>query len=361
MRQKQETYIIAEAGVNHNGCVQTAMQMIDAAAVAGVDAIKFQMFKADKLVTHNAPKAAYQQENTKENSGQYEMLQKLELKPSDFLQLKYYCLGKGIEFLATPFDGDSLQFLVDSCEIDTIKISSGDLTNAPFLLQAAKTGLPIILSTGMATVGEIEKALVVLAYGYSLGLADEDFSWEDAYNAYFSELGQQLLLQRVTLLHCTTEYPAPVAEVNLSAMHTMQNTFGLPVGYSDHTEGLTVSIGAVALGACVIEKHFTLDKEMAGPDHKASLEPSELKQLTQEIRNMETALGNGIKLPGPQEQKNRLAARKSLIAARNICVGEVFTKENLTVKRPGNGVSPERYWDYLGERALRNYAEDELL
>lgn len=361
MKQKQGTYIIAEAGVNHNGCLQTAMQMIDAAAEADVDAIKFQAFKSDKLVARHAPKAVYQQENTKENSGQYEMLQKLELKPSDFLQLKSYCAEKGIEFLATPFDEDSLQFLVESCKLETIKISSGDLTNSPFLLQVAKTGLPVILSTGMAAVGEIEKALVVLAYGYSLGLADEEFSWEDAYNAYFSELGQQLLPQRVKLLHCTTEYPAPAAEVNLSAMQTMKSTFGLPGGYSDHTEGLTVSIGAVALGACIIEKHFTLDKEMEGPDHKASLDPEELKQLTQEIRKMEAALGNGIKIPGPQEQKNRLAARKSLIAARSIRAGEVFSKENLTVKRPGNGVSPERYWDYLGKRALRDYAEDELL
>ncbi|WP_018702966.1 N-acetylneuraminate synthase [Anaeromusa acidaminophila] len=361
MTQKRETYIIAEAGVNHNGCLQTAMKMVAAAADAGANAIKFQAFKSDKLVTRYAPKAAYQQENTRENSGQYEMLQKLELRSSDFLQLKNYCVEKGIEFLATPFDEDSLNFLVDSCGLKIIKISSGDLTNAPFLLQAAKTGLPIILSTGMATVGEIEKALAVLAYGYSLGIGAEKFTWDDAYNAYISEDGQQLLHQRVTLLHCTTEYPAPMEEVNLLAMQAMKSTFGLPVGYSDHTEGLAVSIGAVALGACMLEKHFTLDKQMAGPDHKASLEPAELKQLTQEMRNMESALGNGIKAPGLHERKNRLAARKSLVAGRKICEGEIFTKENLTIKRPGNGVSPERYWDYLGTRALKDYTEDELV
>ena len=361
MKKRQGTYIIAEAGVNHNGCVQTAMQMIDAAVAAGVDAIKFQAFKSEKLVTRHAPKAAYQQKNTKEKSGQYEMLQKLELKPGDFLQLKNYCVEKEIEFLATPFDEDSLQFLVDSCGLESIKISSGDLTNSPFLLQAAKTGLSVILSTGMATVGEIEKALAVLAYGYSLDVVDEKLFWEDAYNAYFSERGQQLLRQRVTLLHCTTEYPAPVEEVNLSAMHAMKSTFGLPVGYSDHTEGLTVSIGAVALGACMIEKHFTLDKQMAGPDHKASLEPAELKLLAQEIRNMEAALGNGIKTPGLHERNNRLAARKSLVAAQKIRVGEIFTHENLAVKRPGVGISPEQYWDLLGERSARDYNEDELL
>lgn len=361
MNQKQEIYIIAEAGVNHNGCLRTAMEMVDVAVAAGVNAIKFQAFKSDKLVTRHAPKAVYQQENTKDKSGQYEMLQKLELKPNDFLQLKNYCLEKGIEFLATPFDEDSLKFLAKSCGLETIKISSGDLTNAPFLLQIAQTGLPVILSTGMATVGEIEKALVVFAYGYSLDIEAEKFSWEDAYNAYFSEHGRQLLQQRVTLLHCTTEYPAPVAEVNLSAMHAMKSTFGLPVGYSDHTEGLTASIGAAALGACMLEKHFTLDRQMAGPDHRASLEPAELKQLTQEIRNMEAALGNGIKAPGLQERHNRLVARKSLVAAQPVRKGELFTKENLTVKRPGNGISPSEYWYYLGRRAEKDHMKDDQI
>lgn len=361
MKLRQGTYIIAEAGVNHNGCVQTAMQMVDVAAAAGVNAIKFQAFNPEKLVARHAPKAVYQQENTKESEGQYEMLQKLKLNCTELLQLKNYCLVKRLDFLATPFDEDSLKFLVDSCGLESIKISSGDLTNSPFLLQAAKTGLPVILSTGMATIGEIEKALVILAYGCSLNGVDEKFTWEDAYNAYFSEKGQRLLQQRVTLLHCTTEYPAPVEEVNLSAMHAMKSTFGLPVGYSDHTEGLAVSIGAVALGACMIEKHFTLNKQMAGPDHKASLEVAELKQLTQAIRNMEAALGNGIKTPRLHERNNRLAARKSLVAAQEIRVGDIFTKENMTVKRPGNGVPPDEYWNYIGKRASRDYIEDELI
>lgn len=361
-QEKRKTYIIAEAGVNHNGSLKIAKEMVDAAIQAGADAIKFQMFKAEKLVTKKALLAAYQQEALQATRcSQFEMLQRLELSSKDFLELKEYCKEK-IEFLVTPFDEESLQFLVGKCKLKQIKISSGDLTNLPFLLQVAKTGLPVILSTGMGTLGEIEQALMILAYGYSLSKAKKTvFSWEAAQHLYFSEAGQQTLKRKVCLLHCTTEYPAPVGEVNLLALTTMRETFGLSVGYSDHTNGNMVAIGAVALGACIVEKHFTLDRTWEGPDHQASLEPGELEQLIRSIRQLELALGHGRKLPGACEQKNRGAARKSLVASKQICIGERFSIDNITVKRPGNGISPSAYWAYLGQLAQKNYDEDDLL
>ncbi len=361
-QEKRKTYIIAEAGVNHNGSLKIAKKMVDTASQAGADAIKFQMFKAEKLVTKKAPLAAYQKDALQATRrSQFEMLNRLELSCEEFLQLQEYCQEK-IEFLVTPFDEESLQFLVEKCKLTQLKISSGDLTNLPFLLQAAKTGLPVILSTGMGTVGEIEQALMILAYGYSLGEAKETvFSWDAVKDVYFSEAGQRTLQQKVSLLHCTTEYPAPVSEVNLLALATMRETFGLSVGYSDHTEGNTIAIGAVALGSCIVEKHFTLDKTWEGPDHKASLEPGELEHLIRSIRQIELALGHGRKLPGACEQKNRIAARKSLVAAKSIQAGECFSIENLTVKRPGHGVSPAAYWAYLGQLAQKNYDEDDLI
>ena len=362
MRGRAErTYIIAEAGVNHNGSLEIAKQLIDVAVDAEVDAVKFQMFTADSLVIQTAEQAEYQQKATK-NQSQYAMLKKLELTEEAILTLLSYCQERKIDFLATPFDCYSLAFLSQKCGLKKMKLSSGDLTNSPFLLQAAKTSLPIILSTGMGTIGEIERALQVFSYGYMHEEEDvAHFSWDKAIEAYVSLKGQQLLREKVTLLHCTTEYPAPLEEVNLLAMETMEKTFSLPVGYSDHTEGIAIAIAAAALGAVVIEKHFTLDKTWPGPDHKASLEPDELRQMSRAIRQVEAALGGAVKIPGKREMINRTAARKSLIAAGPICKGEKFKKENLTVKRPGNGVTPSEYWYYLGRRAEKDYMKDDLI
>lgn len=359
----KKTYIIAEAGVNHNGSLSTAKAMVDAAAEAGVDAIKFQMFKADQLVTVEAPLADYQKEVLQSAaSSQCEMLKQLELTESELMELKEYCQEQNLNFLVTPFDELSLEFLVDQCKVKKIKVSSGDLTDTPFLWKIAKTGLPIILSTGMAMIGEIEKALVVISYGYvETDKKHADFSWEEAHNIFFSDKGQRVLRQNVILLHCTTEYPAPFNEVNLLAISTLAKIFQLPVGYSDHTEGSAASLGAVALGACVVEKHFTLDKTMAGPDHKASLEPSELKNLVLMIRQIEQTLGSGLKYPGESERKNRTVSRKSLVASKHIEKGDVFTGDNITIKRPGSGTDPSRYWDLLGKNAQKSYLKDEMI
>lgn len=363
--EKEKTYIIAEAGVNHNGSLETAKRMIDVAVSAGVEAVKFQFFKTDKLVTRDAIKAPYQQatmQNEPQGDSQHDMLKKLELGETDLLVLREYCAEKAIDFLVTPFDEISLEYLVNDCKVSKLKISSGDITNAPFLLKAARSGLPIILSTGMATVGEIEQALAVLAYGYGCGaMQDEKINWGNIYNFYFSREGQCLLQQNVSLLQCTTEYPAPVAQANLRAIQTLRNTFGVQSGYSDHTEGIAVATAAVAMGAVFIEKHFTLDKAMPGPDHKASLEPEELRQLVKAIRQVEEALGTGIKIPVKEELSNRMAARKSLVAAQRIRKGESFTEQNLTIKRPGTGLSPLLFWERLGMKAEKEYQADELI
>lgn len=362
-QKRQKTYIIAEVGVNHNGSLKIAKKMVDTAAEAGVDAVKFQMFKTDKLVTTRAPMAEYQKEASQNGASfQYEMLKQLELKELDFLELKEYCQEKKLDFLVTPFDEQSLEFLAEQCRVQKLKISSGDLTNAPFLLQVSQTGLPVILSTGMGTLSEIEQALKIMAFGYLDGKVEaESFSWDKVEETYFSAKGQEVLQEKVVLLQCTTEYPASFEEVNLRAMETMKQAFFLPVGYSDHTVGIAISIAAVALGAHIIEKHFTLDRLLPGPDHKASLEPNELQTMCREIRQVEKSLGATKKIPGTVERENRVAARKSLVAAAQIMEGDFFTKENLTVKRPGNGVSPEKYWDYLGKRALKNYEINELI
>ena len=325
-------YIIAEAGINHNGSFETACKLVDAAKSAGADCIKFQTFKSENLVSHNARKADYQK-NTTGNGSQLEMLKKLELSYDEFIELKKYCDKVGICFLSTPFDLESIDFL-NSIDMPFWKIPSGEITNYPYLCSLAKTGKPVIMSTGMCTVEDIEAAIKVL-----------------------TENGTK----EISLLHCNTEYPTPFEDVNLKAMQTMRDKFGLNVGYSDHTKGIEIPIAAVAMGAAIIEKHFTLDRNMDGPDHKASLEPDELAAMVKAIRNIEMAIGTGEKVPSASEKKNMPIARKSIIASRNIKKGEKLTEANLTTKRPGNGISPMKWNEVVGTYAVRDFEEDELI
>ncbi|OIR06750.1 N,N'-diacetyllegionaminic acid synthase [mine drainage metagenome] len=353
----KRAYIIAEAGVNHNGSLDRALQLVDAAAEAGADAVKFQTFKADKLVSRAAPKAGYQIANTGTDESQHEMIRKLELDEAVHRRLMQHCRSRGIEFLSTPFDLESLTMLASRFDLSRIKLGSGEITNAPLLLATARTGKPVILSTGMSDLGDVEDALAVLAYGYACGDVAPSLAAFEA--AYCSEEGRSALSDKVTLLHCTTEYPAPLAEVNLLAMETLRQAFRLPVGYSDHTAGIAITIAAAALGATVIEKHFTLDRKLPGPDHQASLEPDELRQMVRSIRDVEAALGSSVKQPAPSELGNRAVARKSLVASRPVVEGERFSIGNLTVKRPGGGISPMRYWEWLGKPAERDYQTDD--
>ncbi len=349
--------IIAEAGVNHNGSLDMALRLVDAAAEAGSDIVKFQTFRADRLASRFAPKAEYQQRETGKEQSQLEMLRALELNEDAHRRLIERCASRGVEFLSAPFDQESLCLLTETLKLQQLKFGSGELTNAPLLLAAARTGKPIILSTGMSTLTEVEEALGVLALGYSDSGTEPS---QTAFRAAFaSAAGQAALRKNIVLLHCTTEYPAPLEDVNLRAMDTMRATFGLPVGYSDHTEGTAIALAAVARGAIVIEKHFTLDRFLPGPDHKASLTPFELASLVADIRRIELALGDGVKRPAASELKNVPIARKSLVAARNIEMGEVFSDENLTAKRPGSGISPMEHWAWLGRRAPRDFMEDE--
>ena len=350
-------YIIAEAGVNHNGSLDQAIRLVDVAAGAGADAVKFQTFKADKLVSRAAPKAVYQIKNTDATESQHEMIRKLELDEEAHAALVLHCKSKGIEFLSTPFDFESLEMLVRKFDLSRIKISSGDITNAPLLLEAARTGKPVILSTGMSTLGDIEMALSVLAFGYST--RGESPSLAVFEKAYGSAMGRKALQEKVTLLHCTTEYPAPFTDINLRAMATLQQAFDLSVGYSDHTQGIAIPVAAVALGAVIIEKHFTLDRNLTGPDHKASLESDELKQMVRSIREVELALGSSVKRPTESELGNRSIARKSLVASRDTRKGESFTQDNLAVRRPGDGISPIRYWEWIGKTAGKDYQQDD--
>jgi N-acetylneuraminate synthase len=350
-------FIIAEAGVNHNGSLDMALKLVEAAAAAGADAVKFQTFNANRLASRHAEKAQYQVKTTGSGESQLEMLRKLELSPADHDTLITHALARGIEFLSTPFDTESLHLLTRRFGLTTIKISSGDLTNAPLLLDVARASRNVILSTGMATLAEVEAALGVLAFGWTApaNAAPGRAAFEQA---LASDLGQQALRQQVILLHCTTEYPAPINEVNLRAMDTLGAAFGLRVGYSDHTAGIHVAIAAVARGAVLVEKHFTLDRNLPGPDHKASLVPTELLDMVSAIRDVERSLGDGIKRPAPAELGNRAVARKSLVAARDLRVGEPI---ELECKRPGSGISPFRYWDLLGREARRDYEADEAL
>jgi N-acetylneuraminate synthase len=357
--KQHSAYIIAEAGVNHNGSIDMAKQLVDVAADAGADAVKFQTFKAEKLVSKFAPKAEYQKKTTDETESQLEMVKKLELDEEAHRIIMEYCRSRNIDFLSTPFDFDSIDLLVHRLELSRIKIPSGEITNGPYLLHVAQTGKPVILSTGMSTLGEIETALGVLAFGY---LSSKDTpSLRKFHDAYCSEAGRRALTGKVILLHCTTEYPAPFDEVNLRAMETIRTAFGLPVGLSDHTLGIAVSIAAVALNAAVIEKHFTLDRNLPGPDHKASIEPDELKAMVKSIRQVETAIGNERKVPSFSELRNIDIARKSIVAAKPIYAGEVFSSSNLTIKRPGNGLSPMRYWDLIGMKSNNNYDVDSVI
>ncbi|WP_270975046.1 N-acetylneuraminate synthase [Campylobacter helveticus] len=329
----KKVLIIAEAGVNHNGDLNLAKKLIEQAAKAGADVVKFQTFKAEDCVSIKAKKAKYQLENTAKDESQLEMIKKLELSREAHFELMKHCKKHGIAFLSTPFDLESVEFL-RGLDLPYFKIPSGEITNFPYLKAVAKCKKKVLLSTGMANLAEIEAALEILRKN---GTRD------------------------ITLLHCTTEYPAPFEEVNLNAIKTLKEAFKLKVGYSDHTRGIVAALGAVALGAVVIEKHFTLDKTMEGPDHKASLEPSELKELCEGIRTLEKALGNGIKKASKSEAKNKIIARKSLVAKREIQKGEKFSEQNLTTKRPGSGISAMRYEEYLGKRALKTYKKDELI
>jgi N-acetylneuraminate synthase len=354
------TLIIAEAGVNHNGSEELAFKLVDVAFNAGADIVKFQTFKAKSLVTKYAKQADYQITNTKKEESQLAMLSRLELSYETHHKLIKYCSKLGVEFLSTAFDSESLKFLVNDLGLKKLKIPSGELTNAPLVLEHARTGCDLIVSTGMATLAEIEMALGVIAFGYTQN--ENEVPNIDAFQtAYFSEQGQQALKAKVTILHCTTEYPAPMVDINLKAMDTLAAAFNLPAGYSDHSQGITIPIAAVARGACLIEKHFTLDNNMEGPDHKASLEPRELKEMIDAIRNVELAIGNGVKGPRPSEIKNKAIARKSLVAAKAIKAGEKYNAENLTIKRPGNGASPYLYWELLGKDALQDHTEGEVI
>ena len=332
----KKTLIIAEAGVNHNGDIAKAKTLIDKGAEAGVDYVKFQTFKAEKLVTKQAQRAAYQDKNTQNNDSQYEMLKKLELSQTVHQELIDYCKVKGVKFLSTGFDNDSLAFLAQ-LGVRIAKVPSGEITNLPYLRQVASLFPEVILSTGMATIDEIKDAVKVLIdYGVSK--------------------------DKITILHCNTEYPTPMEDVNLKAMLHIQKELGVSVGYSDHTLGIEVPIAAVALGATVIEKHFTLNKTLPGPDHKASLEPDELKAMVSAIRNIEKAIGgSGLKEVSPSEEKNRPIARKSIVAATKIAQGQVFTSENLTIKRPGTGISPMQWDEVIGKKAKKDFQEDDLI
>ncbi|WP_394229105.1 N-acetylneuraminate synthase [Shewanella colwelliana] len=354
------TLIIAEAGVNHNGSEALAISLIDAAYDSGADIVKFQTFNAKNLVTHEAKQANYQIANTKKQESQLSMLSRLELSYEAHLRLISYCQKIGIQFLSTAFDSESLRFIVDTLKLQTLKIASGEITNAPFLLEHARTGCDLILSTGMSTLAEVESALGVIAFG--LTAPDHKPPSIEAFQAaYASKEGQQALQAKLTLLHCTTEYPAPFDQINLKAMDTLATAFSLRTGYSDHSQGITIPIAAAARGACVIEKHFTLDKQLPGPDHKASLEPCELKNMVTAIRTVELAIGSGIKAPQPAELKNQPLARKSIVTTDNIKKGEQFSKHNLAIKRPGEGISPYQYWQKLNTLAGRDYRAGEVL
>jgi N,N'-diacetyllegionaminate synthase len=334
-KKGHKTFIIAEAGVNHNGSLELAKKLVDAAVEAGADAVKFQTFKAERVVNKDAKKAVYQREVRNVGESQLEMLRGLELGEEAHKTLFDYCNQKKIVFMSSPFDLEGVEFL-NSLGVEIFKIPSGEITNLPYLRRIGSLGKKVILSTGMADLGEIDRALRVL----------KDFGTPS---------------EEVTVLQCNTEYPTPMSDVNLRAIQTIRENFKVNVGYSDHTLGTEVPIAAVALGASVIEKHFTLDKKMEGPDHKVSLEPQELKRMVRAIRNIEQALGNGIKKVSDSERKNINFVRKSIVAARDIRKGELFTKENITVKRPGTGINPFEWDRIVGKRAKKNFERDEMI
>ena len=326
-------FVIAEAGVNHNGSLDLALQLVDAAKASGADAVKFQTFRADQLATRSAHKAPYQERTTANSESQFEMLQRLQLDAAAHRRLIHHCRNAGIQFLSSPFDTQSADLLA-TMDVPLYKVPSGEITNLPFLEHLARKNRPLILSTGMSTLGEVEEAVQVLQFAGAIQL---------------------------TLLHCVTEYPAPYAEVNLRAMQTLKSAFGLPVGYSDHTSGIEIAIAAVALGAEVIEKHFTLDRSLPGPDHSASLEPVELRQMVTAIRHVESALGTGIKAPAQCELPNISVARKSVVAARTLPTGHQLATGDLEIKRPGNGLAPKLLPTLIGRTLRASVAKDEII
>ncbi len=351
-------YIIAEAGVNHNGQRDLAFALVDAAAEAGADAVKFQTFDAAKLASKSAPKAAYQKQSTDAAESQLAMLRKLELPREWHSGLQAHARQKGIEFLSTAFDTDSLAFLVD-LGMPLFKIPSGELTNGPLLWQFARTGKPLVLSTGMATLSEVEQGLAIVAH--ALSAEAEPASIDDVWRSWSRADWRARLHGHVTLLHCTSQYPTPFAEVNLRGMDTLAQAFGLSVGYSDHTEGILIPVAAVARGAKIIEKHFTLDRSLPGPDHKASLEPAELTQMVRDIRALQAALGDGGKTPQPSEWDTRQAARQQVVAARDIAAGSVLARADLSTARCGSGLPPTALWGLVGQGTLRAYVAGHVI
>lgn len=330
-----KVFVIAEAGINHNGSVANAKKMIAVASEAGADAVKFQTFKSEEVISRYAPKAEYQKATTDAEESQLDMAKRLELSKGEFEELARYCKEKDIIFLSTPFDFDSIDFL-NELGLDTFKIPSGEITNLPYLRKIGNLAKKVILSTGMANLGEIEDALDIIV---KAGCSKDN----------------------ITVLHCNTEYPTPMEDVNLLAMNTIKKAFNVAVGYSDHTLGIEIPIAAAALGAKIIEKHFTLDKNMEGPDHRASLDPLELKLMVRTIRNIEKAMGDGVKKASPSELRNKSIARRSIVARKYIRKGEVFSEENLAAKRPGTGISPMSWDEILGKTALRDYEEDSMI
>jgi len=354
----RRVFVIAEAGVNHNGELDIALSLVDRAVEAGADAVKFQTFTAEELVTKQAEKADYQKNNSDSGESQFQMLKKLELSVEEQKKVFQHCSSRGIQFLSTPFDNKSLRFLSEELGLETLKIPSGELVNGPFLLDFARTNKNIILSTGMSSLEDIEVALSVIAFGL---LGRKDPSIEAFKESFESNEGKELLNRKISLLHCISEYPAPKKNINLKSMLTIKEKFSLRTGYSDHSEGNVVAISAAALGAEIIEKHFTLDKNFEGPDHKASLDPIELKEMISLIREVEKALGDGLKKPTEIELKNRLTSYKSIIASKDIALGEEFTVDNLSFKRPGTGISPMEYWNLLGKKSKQNYKAEDLI
>lgn len=359
MSRLPKVYIIAEAGVNHNGSLDMAIDLVDVAVQSGADAIKFQTYQTENIVSKHAKKALYQIDENSPDKTQCEMLKRLELSHDAHSKIFSYCRRRGIQFLSTAFDIDSLRFLNDELNLPLYKIASGEITNAPLLLAFSKTNKPLVLSTGMSTLAEVEQALSVLAFGACC--SQEAPSLSAFQRAYVSDDGQSYLKKMVTLMHCTSIYPAPFDKVNLLAMNTLRHAFGLKVGYSDHTNGIAVSIAAATLGATVIEKHFTLDKSLPGPDHKASLEPVELKSMVDSIRQVESAMGTSVKKFLPEEMDIRMCARKSLVAATDIERNQVLDQRHISILRPGMGVSPMHYWSALGRRSTGSIQRGELI
>ena len=353
------TFLIAEIGVNHNGELSKALDLIDVAFESGADAVKFQTFTSEKLTTKHAKKASYQKLEIDSDESQLSMLKKLELTKEDYQEIKAKCLEKNIQFMSTAFDCDSLKFLVEDLKVKILKVPSGEITNGPFLIEHARTGLDIILSTGMSNLKEVESALAYLCFGYLF--PDNDINSKEVYKCYESREGKNILQSKVVILHCTSQYPAPLEDINLRALKTLKKEFDLRIGYSDHSRGFLVASNAVSLGAKVIEKHITLDKDLPGPDHSASLNPVEFKEFVQAIRDTELFLGDGVKRISRSEEETKDVARKSIVANFSIKKGEIFTDKNLAIKRPGTGISPMNIWNLYGKESPKDFVKDEII